>query len=114
MDILRRILIYFEFKKCANFLSKIAIKLSLWIIFLSSIKYSLFPQETIFYYFNLLKLLDNIFCTKNGQIEKGFDFKSLLRIVSGLIHKISTGAVEKQTDKFLSLLLISNAGARRG
>jgi hypothetical protein len=60
-----------------------------------------------------LKLLDNNFCTKNGQIEKGFDFKSLLKIVSGLIHKISTGDVEKQTDRFLSLRLINNAGVRQ-
>jgi len=39
---------YFHFKKCANFLPKMAKNLSLWIIFLSSIKSSLFPQETIF------------------------------------------------------------------
>jgi hypothetical protein len=51
-------------------------------------------------------LFENKFCTKNGQIEKGFDFKPLLKIVSGFIHKISTEAVEKQTDKFLSPHLI--------
>jgi hypothetical protein len=42
-------------------------------------------------------------CTKNGQIEKEVDFKSLLKIVCGFIHKISTKAVEKVSDNFLSL-----------
>jgi hypothetical protein len=49
-----------------------------------------------------LKLLKNCNCTKNGQIEKEVDFKPLLKIVCGFIHKISTKAVEKGSDNFLS------------
>jgi len=50
-----------------------------------------------------MKLLMKFVCTKNGQIEKEVDFKSLLKIVCGFIHKISTKAVEKVSDNFLSL-----------
>jgi len=50
-----------------------------------------------------MKLLIKLVCTKNGQIEKEADFKSLLKIVCGFIHKISTKAVEKMADNFLSL-----------
>jgi len=53
--------------------------------------------------FIYLKLLIKYVCIKNGQIEKEVDFKSVLKIVCGFIHKISTKAVEKMPDKFLSL-----------
>jgi len=49
-----------------------------------------------------LKLFTKYNCTKNGQIEKEVDFKSLLKIVCGFIHKISTKAVEKGSANFLS------------
>jgi hypothetical protein len=49
-----------------------------------------------------MKLFKKHNCTKNGQIEKEVDFKLLLKIVCGFIHKISTKAVEKRSDNFLS------------
>ena len=82
--------------------------LSLWIIFLFFEKSPHSPIRIFYYLNNSWILLVNNICTKKGQIEKGVDFKSLLRTVSGLFHKISTEAVEKPTDKFLSPHPINN------
>ena len=49
-----------------------------------------------------MKLLMKYVCTKIGQNEKEVDIKSLLKIVSGFMHKISTKPVEKVSDIFLS------------
>jgi hypothetical protein len=71
--------------------------------FFASQKNSQISPKNGYLIYNILKLLIKFGCTKNGQIEKEVDFKSLLKIVCGFIHKISTEAVEKVSDNFLSL-----------
>jgi len=61
IDILYRLLDVFTLQEVCQFFPKKGKNISLWIIFLSSTKSSLIPQEIAFYFSILLKLLNNSF-----------------------------------------------------
>jgi hypothetical protein len=70
--------------------------------FFASQKISQISPKNGYLIYIYLKLFIKYDCTKNGQIEKEVDFKSLLKIDCEFIHKISTKAVEKGSANFLS------------